>query len=323
MHKMLARRASARSAAPRTPPPERRLAPADAAQLESPKRICRYDVVSAAQARIGVWISSTGSHRNLRPHSIIKDNVMDSSYAVVQVLRGNGYFESDATGRVAVGPGALLWTVPGVRHSYSPEGGDWDERWIVFGGRQVDELASQGFIGPEHAVDHFGHDPEISRLMERIDTVFLRGGPLAVALAAPLVCELIVVAHGLRTGLLRMDPSVDPVIAQALQVIEREAVSGVEPRALAKRLHVGYSTLRRRFKAHTSYSVKEYILHVQLRKAKELLVTTTMTVAEVAGECGFDNALYFSRLFAQREGSPPSVFRNQHRRLANFADGEH
>jgi AraC family transcriptional regulator of arabinose operon len=154
--------------------------------------------------------------------------------------------------------------------------------------------------------------------MERIDAIFLRAGPLAVALASPLVCELIVVSHGLRTGLLRMDRSVDPVIAKALDAIEREAVAGLEPQMLAKRLHVGYSTLRRRFKDQTSYSVKEYILRVQLRKAKELLATSALSVSEVARECGFENALYFSRLFAQREGSPPRAFRNQHRRMANL-----
>jgi AraC family transcriptional regulator of arabinose operon len=285
--------------------------------LASPLRIWRAEVVSAAQIRVGAWVSSTGSQRHLLPHTMVKDRVMDC-YAAVQVLRGSGFYESDATGRVAVGAGALLWVLPGVRQSYSPEGGDWDERWVVFGGRQIDELARQGFLKPEYAVDAFGGDPEINTLMERIDAIFLRAGPLAVALASPLVCELIVVAHGLRTGLLRMDRSVDPVIAKALEAIEREAVTGLAPRLLARRLHVGYSTLRRRFKDQTSYSIKEYILRVQLRKAKELLATSGLSVAEVARECGFENALYFSRLFAQREGTPPRAFRNQHRRRANL-----
>ncbi len=122
------------------------------------------------------------------------------------------------------------------------------------------------------------------------------------------------VLHGLRTGLMRMDRNADPAISAALRIIEREALHGLQPETLARRVHVGYSTLRRHFKQQTGYAIKEYILGVQLRRAKELLATSLKTIGEIAQECGFENGLYFSRLFTQKEGVRPSKFREQHRR---------
>ena len=72
-----------------------------------------------------------------------------------------------------------------------------------------------------------------------------------------------------------------------------------------------YSTLRRRFKAQTGSSIKEYTLRLQIRRAKELLAGTTLAVRAVAAEIGLENPLYFSRLFAQREGISPVAFRRR------------
>jgi AraC-like DNA-binding protein len=265
------------------------------------------------QLRHGLWVSSVGFHTNLTPHKMVQNRVMEC-YAAVLVTRGHGYYASAATGRREVGPGTLMWVVPGVAHSYSPSGGNWDEHWVVFGGTLADELAAQGLISSSPPLVKVGNDPEVSGIFARLEEAFLRGGPLAVALASGLTYQLIVTVHGIATGLLRMDQNLDPVIARTLQIIEQEAVLGLSPQSLARRVHVGYSTLRRRFKRQTGYSVKEYILRLQLRHAKELLAATSKSISEIADEIGIENALYFSRLFSEREGVSPRTFRKQHRR---------
>lgn len=314
MHKMLLSKASNKPMGQRPtlrslPPP----VPGPAPVLTAPGRIWRHEVPSKMQVRQGLWVSSVGYHTHLAPHRMVQDRVMDC-FAAVLVTRGRGYYSSAATGRREVGPGMLMWVVPGVAHSYSPAGGTWDEHWVVFGGTLADELERQSLIPAARPLIQVGNDPDVRGLFTRLEEVFLRGGPLAVALAAGLTWQLIVTLHGIATGLLHMDRNLDPAIASTLQIIEQEAVLGLSPQALARRVHVGYSTLRRRFKKQTGYSVKEYILRLQLRHAKELLAATSKSVNEVAHEVGIENALYFSRLFAQREGVSPSIFRKQHRR---------
>lgn len=195
-----------------------------------------------------------------------------------------------------------------------------------------------------------GRDPEVPILFRRVQEAFEEGGALAVARAAALTHQLVVTVHGLATGLTGgmppparrpasgsansrasvlpvppvppappappapAAPPGDPAIAAALAIIRREATLGLIPQVLAQRVHRGYSTLRRSFKRQTGYSLKEYILRVQLRHAKTLLALTSQPIGEVARESGFEDRLYFSRVFKTREAQSPKAFRRANQR---------
>jgi AraC family transcriptional regulator of arabinose operon len=280
--------------------------------LVTGQRVDRYEVPSKSQLRLGLWVTSVGFHIALPPHRLVRDRAHESFAAVfISKVDGHGFFESALAGRHAITTGALLWIVPGVRHSYAPLEGTWDEHWVVFGGSMADELLRQGFLSASRPPMAVGPHPEISGIFARLEEAFIAGGPLAGPLAASLAHQLIIQAHGLATGLLRMDQHLDPVIARTLHLIDQEFVRGLSPFGLARRVGVGYSTLRRRFKSQTGFSIKEYTLRLQLRRAKELLAGTGTRIADVAAAVGMDNPLYFSRLFTQRVGVSPTLFRQR------------
>ncbi len=267
----------------------------------------RYEVPSLSQEKLGLWVRGVGY--SLQQKSKEPMNRVLGSFAAVLVTRGRGWFESSPTGRVVIRPGHLFWLFPTVRHSYSPDPGTtWTEQWVVFGGSMAAEWERQGFLEPSQPLVIVGDDEEVAGLFERIGDVFSQEGPLSVPLAASLVHQLVVVVHGLATGLLGRG-ELDPVVAEALRIIQLEAVKGLRPEDLARRLHMGYSTLRRQFKALTGFSIKEFILSVRLKRAKEKLVFTRLSVEQVAFACGFQDPFYFSRLFQKREGVAPSTFR--------------
>jgi transcriptional regulator GlxA family with amidase domain len=56
----------------------------------------------------------------------------------------------------------------------------------------------------------------------------------------------------------------------------------------------------------TGKSATRFIRNIRLEKARTLLETTNMTVSEVAYETGFGSAAYFSRVFQEEFGVPPS-----------------
>jgi len=289
-----------------TPPPE---PPPKAPPGFDEGRVWRVEVPDKAQMRHGLWVSSVGFHTNQRPHRIIQRNVLNS-HAMVYISRGQGYFESAATGRRTIGAGTVLWLFPGVAHSYSPTQA-WDEHWIVFGGTLARELQQQEMLSPQRPIVNVGADADVTGLISRLEEVFLRGGPLSATLAASLTYQFIVIVHGIAAGLTQRDRSLDPAVAKTLRIIEQEAGLGLSPRSLARRVHTGYSTLRRRFKRQTGFSIKEYILRLQLRHARELLSGTSRSIADVAQEVGIENPLYFSRLFREREGLSPSEYRRK------------
>lgn len=67
--------------------------------------------------------------------------------------------------------------------------------------------------------------------------------------------------------------------------------------------------LHRKLMALTGQSASHFIRSFRLEKARELLLTTTQAVSEIAYETGFSDANYFSRVFAQEFGLPPSDIR--------------
>lgn len=54
-----------------------------------------------------------------------------------------------------------------------------------------------------------------------------------------------------------------------------------------------------------------YLRHIRLEKARSLLTTTTLPMAEVALQCGFGDPTHFSRLFRRYYGESPLQFRKK------------
>lgn len=70
-------------------------------------------------------------------------------------------------------------------------------------------------------------------------------------------------------------------------------------------------TLSRLFKSQVGVGFAEYLTAKRLEYAKELLLTTSVSVKEVSVMAGFTSDNYFSKSFKLYEGVSPSAFRNQ------------
>lgn len=78
---------------------------------------------------------------------------------------------------------------------------------------------------------------------------------------------------------------------------------------LARELHLSRSQLHRKIKALTNMSTSIYVRHVRLRKAIELLNTTSLSISEIAYQVGFKSPVYFSQVFKETFGESPSTTR--------------
>jgi len=67
--------------------------------------------------------------------------------------------------------------------------------------------------------------------------------------------------------------------------------------------------LARVLKAATNQTPTEYINRLRLRQAARLLATTTLSILDIAGECGFEQPTYFYRLFAAHFQTSPHAYR--------------
>lgn len=57
-------------------------------------------------------------------------------------------------------------------------------------------------------------------------------------------------------------------------------------------------------------SPTDYLNHVRISRALELLQVTSLSIAEIASRVGIYDANYFSRLFKKVTGYPPRYFKS-------------
>ena len=79
----------------------------------------------------------------------------------------------------------------------------------------------------------------------------------------------------------------------------------------AHRHGMSVSWFIRNFKEYTGTTPAQYILSLRISNAQSLLESTSYNVTEIANIVGYDNPLYFSRLFKKQCGVSPSEFRRQ------------
>ena len=74
----------------------------------------------------------------------------------------------------------------------------------------------------------------------------------------------------------------------------------------------GYSEdyLSRLFHANVRCSFRQYIHQLRLLRAKKQLLSTVDSIQEIAADCGYSNAKFFSTVFLKYEGVTPSAYRN-------------
>jgi AraC-like DNA-binding protein len=74
------------------------------------------------------------------------------------------------------------------------------------------------------------------------------------------------------------------------------------------------SSLLRAFKQATGRTPIEYLLHLRIQRAHELLLRTDLNITEIAFETGFNDSNYFSRQFRALMNQSPQKYRKENRR---------
>ncbi|WP_151733553.1 response regulator transcription factor [Paenibacillus tengchongensis] len=120
--------------------------------------------------------------------------------------------------------------------------------------------------------------------------------------------------------LLEIDPD-QPVMGEAV----REALAYVEGHLgdqltmaeVAGRLHLNASYFSVLFKEQTGLPFSEYLTRLRLQRAKELLLNSRLSVAEIGESVGYRTDKYFIKVFKEHEGVSPSRYRQ---RISDQAD---
>ena len=78
---------------------------------------------------------------------------------------------------------------------------------------------------------------------------------------------------------------------------------------LSQMTHLGITTLTHLVKDYTGYTPANYIIYLRLEKAKKQLRNTSMSLTNIALDCGFYSSQHFSSTFSRWIGMTPSRYR--------------
>lgn len=79
--------------------------------------------------------------------------------------------------------------------------------------------------------------------------------------------------------------------------------------AYAESLNISTNWFIRNFKQYMKISPAQYILSLRMVNAQSLLENTDYKIGEIAEIVGYDNQLYFSRVFRKEYGISPAQYR--------------
>lgn len=71
------------------------------------------------------------------------------------------------------------------------------------------------------------------------------------------------------------------------------------------------SVFYKKLKAVSNLSINDLIRNVRMKKAKELLLNSSLTISEIAYDTGFDDPAYFSKVFKEQYKVTPKDFKRQ------------
>jgi len=81
---------------------------------------------------------------------------------------------------------------------------------------------------------------------------------------------------------------------------------------VAKNLYISTTTLYNTIKQNTGNTFIEYLTIRRIKKAKELLIETSMSITDIAESIGIKDIFYFSKVFKKETGVGATAFRKAH-----------
>jgi AraC-like DNA-binding protein/mannose-6-phosphate isomerase-like protein (cupin superfamily) len=105
------------------------------------------------------------------------------------------------------------------------------------------------------------------------------------------------------------DPQIEKLALRAKIYIEENYSQNLSCEMIAQQVALSSSYLGQVFQFSTGFSLMEYLTHVRIERAKELLKHGKVPIYIVAQRVGYNSPNYFSRVFKKHEGISPGEYR--------------
>lgn len=114
----------------------------------------------------------------------------------------------------------------------------------------------------------------------------------------------------------------DPEVGKALALLHRRPAHPWTIASLGNEVGISRSVLAERFRLYLSETPMAYLTRWRLQLGAQMLKSTSNSVAQIAGEVGYESEPSFNRAFKREFGLPPARFRSQSKTTRARAVGD-
>ena len=236
-----------------------------------------------------------------------------NDYQLIYISSGKGHFSFHNNTPVVLDAGTMALLHPFEPQSYTYYGKDSPEiYWIHFTGTDIDKLFLEHGLNPSENIFITGTDPGYAQLFEKIILELQLQKEYYEESTALLFRQLLLtMARYIHETMLDKLSISSTEIIQAVGYFHEHYRENINVEAYVESRYLSTSSFFRKFKLYTGMTPLQYLLDIRLSYAKSLLETTDYSIGEIAGLIGYDNALYFSRLFHKHVGMSPKEYRKR------------
>ena len=234
-------------------------------------------------------------------------------YQLLYIASGKGHFYFEKDKEVIVPAGHMILYRPKELQKYVYYAKDQTEvYWVHFTGSDVKNiLARHSFPAKEHVI-YCGTQPEYQQLYRKMIQEIQLGKTDFENYLSILLYQLLLLVGRQQSESKTITTAVQKDMEYATHYFTEHYNQDISIDAFASSLHMSTCWFIRNFKQYHRITPMAYILSIRIANAQNLLETTSYNVTEIASIIGYDNPLYFSRLFKKQTGLSPSEYRKQY-----------
>ncbi|WP_146844857.1 AraC family transcriptional regulator [Cellulomonas terrae] len=222
---------------------------------------------------------------------------------------GSGWCRTGGT-TVPVGRGDAVLLRAREPHAYGAGDTDpWTLWWLHVVGSDSGDLVDAARDAAGGPVTHLRDAAPVASLVAQVVDA-LDDGMTTTAFVRSSGAAWHALAHITATGRRTPGPGLSPV-EQAAEHLRATAPRRTSTQELAAMVGLSPSQLNALFRRHLGASPLQYQTQLRMARARELLDSTTSSIASVARAAGYDDPLYFSRHFTGVHGMSPRAYRDR------------
>ena len=258
-------------------------------------------ITAIAINNCGLTIAGQADSTTLRPRG-------RSDYLLLYVWAGQLQVQ-EAERRLPASAGSVVVYRPGERQHYTHVARERTQAyWLHFSGTGAEELLQKaGFLA---RITPVGCVPEARELLRRlIHELQFRQRQYEMFCQAQILLLLATLSRGRQQRESAQFAQKYRRLAAVIAHMHANCQQSLSVSDFARMCDLSECHFIHLFREYTGEAPYAYLTRLRLEKAKDLMVSTTLNISEIAAAVGYPNPLYFSRLFRRHMGVPPSQFR--------------